>query len=235
MFSAKGSVRMTQLLVSVRTAPEAKEAIAGGADWIDVKEPQHGPLGRAGDPVIAEVFRTVANRRPISAALGELRDVPTIPTIGFEGPVKVGLAQCLSSASWQDELSELADRAGPSRFVPVAYADWQRAQSPPPARVLAFALEHECLAFLIDTWQKDGSTLLTWCSLRELAEYRRACRRAETMLAVAGSLRCAEIVEVLAIQPDIIAVRGAACKDGKRTASVHRDAVRRLADRVAQA
>ena len=36
-----------RLLVSVRNASEARAAINGGADVIDIKEPDHGPLGMA--------------------------------------------------------------------------------------------------------------------------------------------------------------------------------------------
>ena len=48
---------MTRLLVSVRSAAEAEAALLGGADVIDVKEPDRGPLGRADDAVIAAVVR----------------------------------------------------------------------------------------------------------------------------------------------------------------------------------
>src|SRR5437870_4410912 len=61
-----------QLLVSVRSAAEAEAALAGGAHVIDVKEPLHGSLGRAGEGTIAEVIARVAGRRPVSAAMGEL-------------------------------------------------------------------------------------------------------------------------------------------------------------------
>ena len=63
---------MTQLLVSVRSAEEAEAALHGGAALIDVKEPRRGALGRASDGILADVVRTVAGRRPVSAALGEL-------------------------------------------------------------------------------------------------------------------------------------------------------------------
>ena len=58
------------LLVSVRSADEARVALAGGADLIDVKEPR-GSLGRADVDVIESVITEVGGRVPISAALGE--------------------------------------------------------------------------------------------------------------------------------------------------------------------
>ena len=51
-----------KLLVSVRSADEARAALAGGADLIDVKEPAHGPLGAARQPPRAALCQAVAMR-----------------------------------------------------------------------------------------------------------------------------------------------------------------------------
>ena len=63
---------MPGLLVSVRSADEARAALAGGADVIDIKEPGRGPLGRADEATWRAVRAEVAGRVPVSAALGEL-------------------------------------------------------------------------------------------------------------------------------------------------------------------
>ena len=60
------------LLVSVRNAAEATEALAGGASIIDVKEPSRGPLGRADADVTAAIAEAVAGRAPLTVACGEL-------------------------------------------------------------------------------------------------------------------------------------------------------------------
>ena len=62
---------MPKLLVSVRSAGEARSALAGGADLIDVKEPSRGPLGAADPAVIRDVIAAVDGRVPVSAAFGE--------------------------------------------------------------------------------------------------------------------------------------------------------------------
>src|SRR5262245_44632800 len=80
------------LLVSVRSAEEAEAALAGSADLIDVKEPSRGSLGRADEATIAAVMRAVGGRRPVSAALGELRDDPSPCSIPGLTYVKWGLA-----------------------------------------------------------------------------------------------------------------------------------------------
>ena len=65
---------VAQLLVSVRSADEARSALAGGASIIDVKEPDHGSLGPAPWSVWREVYTAVSTAAPISVALGELPD-----------------------------------------------------------------------------------------------------------------------------------------------------------------
>src|SRR5581483_9289165 len=150
------------LLVSVRSAAEAEAALAGGAALIDVKEPRRGSLGRADDGTIAAVVRAVGGRRPVSAALGELaerRAVPILP-LAF---AKWGLAGKREHADWPGELRRAAGLLPPGcRPVAVAYADWRRAGAPAPTEVCAFAGAHHWGAFLIDTWRKDGTTLLDW-------------------------------------------------------------------------
>ena len=59
------------LLVSVRNADEARIALAGGADVIDVKEPIADRWGRP-TRTVADVVAAVGERAPISMAVGEL-------------------------------------------------------------------------------------------------------------------------------------------------------------------
>ena len=81
---------MTQLLVSVRDAAEARGALAGGADIVDVKEPSRGALGRADAAVWAEIAAVCRAASPsprtaMSVALGEATEhtgsaaVPVVP------------------------------------------------------------------------------------------------------------------------------------------------------------
>ena len=230
---------MTQLLVSVRSAMEAEAARRGGAALIDVKEPAHGSLGRATDRAIADVVRVMAGRRPVSAALGEL-----LATLGDVWPpddmpltfVKWGLAGYGGSgaAVWRSKLllavRGLEERQPSCRAVAVAYADWQRARAPMPEEICDFAIEHSTGAFLIDTWLKDGSTLLDWLSLHEIEYLQERCHVAGVPMALAGSLGPAQIRTLLPLRPDWIAVRGAACRGNQRGAPVDEGEVRRLAE-----
>jgi uncharacterized protein (UPF0264 family) len=228
---------VTALLVSVRCAQEAEAALRGGASLIDVKEPARGSLGRASDRTIEEIVRVVAGRRPVSAALGEFVDTLTDDppsSIASLTYLKWGLSRSEDGAEdiWQDRLATIirrvADRHLHVRVVAVAYADWQRARAPLPERVCTFALSHPVGGFLLDTWHKDGSTLLDWQSRGEIARLRRRCAVAGMPIALAGSLGLAEIDQLLPLQPDWFAVRGAACPDRQREAAIDENLVRRL-------
>ncbi len=240
---------MTQLLVSVRSAQEAEAALRGGAGLIDVKEPAHGSLGRASDEVIADVLRVVASRRPVSAALGELVEGGGWRVEGEElfspstlhpapstrlAYVKWGLASAASS--WPLLLCEatrrMTEQLPNCRAVAVAYADWQRAAAPRPEEVCSFALEKAMGAFLLDTWNKDGSTLLDWLPLNEIERLRNRCRAAGIPMALAGSLGAAEIRTLLPLRPDWFAVRGAVCPRRQRESEIDESKVRQLASMV---
>jgi (5-formylfuran-3-yl)methyl phosphate synthase len=73
----KGQAVIPELLVSVRNASEAGAAFEGGADVIDIKEPESGPLGRAKADVVNDICLHLSRIRcstPVSLALGEVSE-----------------------------------------------------------------------------------------------------------------------------------------------------------------
>jgi uncharacterized protein (UPF0264 family) len=226
------------LLVSVRSPAEVEAALAGGAALIDVKEPGRGSLGRADDGTLAAVVEAVAGRRPVSAALGELLHTPDPPSIWGLSYAKWGLAGWTSAraSDWREALREAAarlHRTNPGcRLVAAAYADWQRAASPAPREVCAAVGEEGWGVLLLDTWNKDGSTLLDWMPPAEVGQLCRHCRDAGVRVALAGSLGVAEIQVLRRAEPDWFAVRGAVCSGGRK-GGLDVTAVRRLADLLA--
>jgi (5-formylfuran-3-yl)methyl phosphate synthase len=228
---------MAGLLVSVRSLAEARAALAGGAALIDVKEPARGSLGRADDETIAAVVDFAAKYLPVSAALGELLD----GDMGSPRPglsyVKWGLAGCGRRGEWRQELLRARtqlQRTSPScRPVAVAYADWQRANAPSVQEVIAVACRDGFNTVLLDTWCKDGGTLLDRLSLAEVLGLCSACRAAGIRVALAGNLSSREIERLRNTQPTWFAVRSAVCRGRNRQQPIDREAVRELVDCVA--
>jgi (5-formylfuran-3-yl)methyl phosphate synthase len=226
------------LLVSVRSATEAASALAGGADLIDVKEPSRGSLGRADDAVIAAVVQEVAGRRPVSAALGDVCDFAAPYAKPGLSYWKLGLAGCARQPErfWKTIVRSGTSAASKApafeRMALVAYADWQRADAPPPPMVLALARAQHCGGIVVDTFRKDGSTLLHWLTLPELTQLCAQCRADGMHVALAGSLGAAEIALLAHLRPTWFAVRGAACRKGEREALIDEERVRQLAGMV---
>ena len=119
--------------------------------------------------------------------------------------------------------------AGPS-WVAVIYADWERANAPPPERVLDAALKaKDCSGVLIDTWDKSRPSPidLSWSRWIDQA------RSHDLLTAVAGGLDADAIERLAPLRPDIFAVRGAACYGGDRFAAVDPIRVSHLAKAAA--
>ncbi|MFL5243801.1 MAG: (5-formylfuran-3-yl)methyl phosphate synthase [Gemmataceae bacterium] len=220
-----------QLLVSVRSVDEARAALEGGASLIDVKEPRRGPLGRATDETISAVMRQVGRYVPVSAAMGEFLEEPDVPLLNGLTFIKWGLAGC-RFRNWQDRLLKAErdlERFHPAcKPVAVAYADAKHAGAPEPEVVVDFALQNHWKAVLLDTFQKDGKTLLDWLSLPRLKRICRSCRTAGTAIALAGSLGAEHVAILSELQPTWLAVRGAVCRRGRRDGNIDNLAVRRL-------
>ena len=219
------------LLVSVRTPHEARQARRGGCAVIDVKEPTHGSLGRAGPTMEYAIADAVTPGPPLSAAAGELAagpmDPPPDPTFGY---VKRGLANAPSD--WSRRLAGEADRLGRSRFVAAAYADAERVAAPPVHAVLDWALENRVAGLLIDTSRKDGTTLFDWLTADCVRRTIEQARAGGLFVALAGSLKDGDLDRAAALDPDLVAVRGAVCEGNDRTAAITARRVRDVAQRV---
>jgi (5-formylfuran-3-yl)methyl phosphate synthase len=216
------------LLVSVRSADEALAALAGGADVIDVKEPNRGPLGAANHETIAEVVRVVSGRVPVTAAAGELGELlPALasnllrPLPAGVALVKIGLSHCGPSRDWPSQWRRatraLRNSANRCHALPVAvvYADWQAAKAPRPERIHSAALDIGCRVILVDTWEKSSGTLTEHWPTEKLKSYVHHVHGSDLAIVLAGSLSRANLLTAAELRPDLLAVRGAVCNGGR--------------------
>lgn len=220
-----------RLLVSVISADEARRALAGGADIIDVKDPRQGALGAPTPRVLSEVAQAVRGAAPISVALGDLPDLPHTAALAAQGAalsgagfVKVGLRlRDLDRAVAM--MSAVRDAVGRhTAVIAAAYADAD-ALDPPAlsAAWLPALVERTGIAgALVDTFVKDGRGLYAWWSESELAELVARTRAAGGTFAVAGQLRLGELRRVAA---DVVGVRSAVCRGGDRMAALDAELV----------
>jgi uncharacterized protein (UPF0264 family) len=229
----------TGLLVSVRSAAEVAAALEGGADLIDVKEPTRGALGMAEAEVVAAVVARVKGKVPVSAALGEWSpNALTVAHWHLElklDYVKWGLAGYTPTPGWgEDLLDTRRELPAGMEMVAVAYADWERAKSVPPAELVRFAKRYRFRALLLDTCVKDGkTTLLDFMTPDEVAELVASVRRVGMKAAVGGSLRPEQLKPLKGVNPDWYAVRASACAGGKRDGVIDAGRVKKWKDALA--
>jgi (5-formylfuran-3-yl)methyl phosphate synthase len=224
-----------RLLISVVDAIEACEAVAGGGDIIDVKDPSRGALGLAEPAVIRAVRSATPARLPVSAALG---DGPFTPgeaaryaeaaTRSGAAFVKLGLRQTSATAA-RAAIGAARAALPPAVAVVVAgFADARRADAPPPRELPGLARAAGAQGCLIDTAVKDGQGLFDWLDDETLAAFVADCRAAGLLAALAGSLQVADLPRLAAIGPDLVGFRGAACAGDRVRGRVDRARVREL-------
>ena len=232
---------MPQLLVSVRSEQEATAAIAGGCDIVDIKEPNHGSLGRASFETINEIVEVCSLERiPVSAALGELpewsdrdqRSVPNLSQLPIDlSYAKVGLAGMGNRPNWEHEWLQLLNSKPTENshsWIAVAYADHLQANSPTVCDVLDVVTgigAGTFAGFLIDTFDKSSGNLFDCMSLDELVVIRKRLKQAGLLMALAGKLDQSLVATLANISPDVVAIRGAACEGSDRTSSVSQSRV----------
>lgn len=225
-----------RLLISVRDLEEALDAVIGGGDIIDFKEPTRGPLGSVSPDVwgaAAERFASPRQRSSIrlSAALGEAADAATVAAdVPSEFRfAKVGPSGCRCRGdlleAWTAVRQGLSET---TELVGVAYADSRRADCLPPEQILEASFGFGLSRLLIDTYQKSGRSSvhsLGWHRLRRLG---LLANRYGIRLVLAGSLRWKDAA--LAIRRGLpigcFGIRGDVCQGG-RAGRLSVDRVRR--------
>jgi len=228
-----------KLLVSVASEEEVAPAVDGGADIIDVKNPQEGPLGANFPCVIQRIRKLTPPELPVSATIGDAPNLPGMMALAALGAamcgiqyVKVGL---LGTRSPRDAVFLLqqvcrAVRAysPQTRIIAAAYADAHKVNALPPLALPAVAKEAGVDGCLLDTIRKGDGTLWTNLSDAQLQDFAAQCRDAHLLCALAGSLAEKDIPHVCKFKVDIIGVRTAACRGDRVSGFVDREKVQRL-------
>jgi uncharacterized protein (UPF0264 family) len=217
-----------RLLVSVRSAAEAGVARDSGADIIDAKEPSAGPLGPVAPDVLRAILRALAPEVPVGVAMGDMRDpsalcaaVSRLAPVPRPAPlfIKVGFAGVASPARIVEALRQAVEAAAalpaPAAVIAAAYADSDGAGSAAPDAISDAAITAGAGGVLIDTWEKNGFTLLDRLTVPELSRWVVRMRSAGMLTALAGSLGQDAIAMLAEADPDVVGVRGAVCSGGR--------------------
>jgi hypothetical protein len=211
-----------KLLVSVVNTFEAQEAVRGGADIIDVKNPLEGALGAQPPRVVREISEALPSTCELSACIGDLPNLPGTASLAALGAAVAGAdyvkAGLLGVSTMDDAVALLTpivqtvreyDKG--KRVVAAAYADYEAFNSLAPALLPSVAATARCYGILVDVRIKGSSNLFDHSSEEALRSVVIAAHGLGLKVALAGGLIEKDIARVLALGADIIGVRRAVC------------------------
>ncbi|MDD3455273.1 MAG: (5-formylfuran-3-yl)methyl phosphate synthase, partial [Methanobacteriales archaeon] len=188
------------LLVSPINTKEAIEAIKGGADIIDVKNPREGSLGASFPWIIREIRRITPDNMLVSATLGDVPYKPGTVSLAALGAltagadyIKVGLYGTKNFKEAVDVMENVVktikDEKNEAFVVAAGYADAHRIGSLDPMEIPEVAYESGADVAMLDTAVKDGRTLFDFLSVDELQEFVQEAHDRKLKAALAGSIK----------------------------------------------
>jgi len=236
-----------KLLISPMNEKEASEAIAGGADIIDVKNPQEGALG-ANFPWVIKRIREIAPRKiQVSCTLGDVPNLPGSISLAALGAaslgvdyIKVGLYGFKTpreAVFLLQNVNKAAKECNPKiKVVATGYADAERISTLDPMLIPEIASKAQVDLAMIDTAVKDGKNLFNFLAVKQLEKFVDEAHKLGLEAALAGSLRKQDLPMVYGLGADVAGLRGAACTNSDRVSGqITRKLVQELVETVKQA
>jgi uncharacterized protein (UPF0264 family) len=216
-----------KLLISPKNEREALEAVEGGADIIDVKNPDEGPLGANFPWIIKRIRQMVPATIEVSCTLGEAPNLPGSMALAALGAattgvnyIKTGLygVKTLEKAIYLiKSVSKSAKDYNPSvKVVAAGYADADRIDTIDPLQVPKIALKAQADVAMIDTAIKDGRNLFRFLTKSQLKSFVDETHSYGLKAALAGSLQKEDLPLIYKLGADVAGLRGAACAQGDR-------------------
>ena len=232
------------LLISPINTEEALEAIEGGADIVDVKNPKEGSLGANFPWVIKSIRELTPEQLRVSATLGDVPYKPGTVSLAAMGAVvsgadyvKVGLygTQNYSEALevMQNVVKTVKDYNDDIMVVASGYADAHRVGAVDPMEIPRVAADSGADLAMVDTAVKDGKTLFDFMSEESISKFTSQTHDYGLQNALAGSIKEEQLKLLHDLDCDVVGIRGAVCTGGDRNnGTINRNAVSRLKEMI---
>ncbi len=205
-------------MVSVTNPIEAMEALNGGADIIDVKNPDEGALGANLPWIIRSIRKTVGESVEMSATIGDMPYLPGTASLAALGAaslrvdyVKVGMFGPKNTEESLYLSRSLVRTFQEFRFgvkvVVAGYADYKKLGCVNPLLLPRVAFESGAWGLLIDVNDKGSMGLFDYLSFEQLKVFVDKSHSFGLKVALAGSLGKGDILKILRVGADIMGVR----------------------------
>ncbi len=212
------------LMVSVQNLDEGREAVAGGADIVDVKNLREMMVGSNFPPVIREVRNAFPRPFHVSVTLGVVPNQAGTVAMAVYGAAALGATSVkvgFIESDYETALRILRESRSAlegfdTKLIAATFADSHLYHGIDPTLVVKLGKESKSDGMLIDTLVKDGRNLFDFLGERKLKDLVVEAKEAGMSAALSGTLRVANLHTLVRINPDIVGVRGAVCTRGDR-------------------
>ncbi|HOI41296.1 MAG TPA: (5-formylfuran-3-yl)methyl phosphate synthase, partial [Methanobacterium sp.] len=170
------------LLISPINTQEAREAINGGADIIDVKNPKEGSLGANFPWMIRNIREITPENMQVSATLGDVPYKPGTVSLAAAGAIasgadyiKVGLygtKNYSEALEVMENVVRTVDEFNSDAIVVASgYADAHRVGAVDPMEIPRVAADSGSDLAMVDTAVKDGKTLFDFMNEETISKF----------------------------------------------------------------
>jgi len=217
---------MTGMLASVRSLEEANLVYQGGADIIDLKEPNEGALGAVPLSEIHHVVDDLWEKCVVSATIGDLpadsvqinnKVIQTAET-GVDY-VKIGMFSDRHIETCLPSLIHCTNKG--IAVIAVFFADMEFDVD----FAIQIAADARLKGVMLDTARKGSGSLLTHRNIMQLEYFVNRAKQHDLLTGLAGSITSDDIPTLLKTTPDYIGFRTALCDNNIRIGTLNEQAI----------
>jgi uncharacterized protein (UPF0264 family) len=226
-------------MVSVVNQEEARSAMEGGADIVDIKNPSEGALGANLPWITRSIVEEFGKSIETSATLGDMPNLPGTASLAAIGAsflkvdyLKVGMF----GAQTEYEALNLAkalirtfrEFKLKNQLVIAGYADYEEQECINPLVLPQIAADVGAWGVLIDIKRKDSEGLFHYFSFDELKKFVNESHSLGLNVGLSGSLGVENIQKIMNLNADIMGIRRGVCRYQNRMYQVDKQLVKSL-------
>lgn len=224
---------MTGMLASVRNLEEAKLVYQGGADIIDLKEPNQGALGATPLTEIHRVVDDLWEKCIISATIGDLpadaaeinKQIMQTAETGVDY-VKVGMFSERHIETCLPSLIHCTNKG--IAIIAVFFADMEFDVD----YAINVASSARLKGVMLDTARKGSGSLIVHKNILQLEYFVNRANQKDLLTGLAGSLSIEDVPNLLKASPDYIGFRTALCDNNIRIGSLNNQAIQSVRNSI---
>ena len=216
---------MSMMLASVSDVAEARLALDSAVDWLDIKDPRAGALGRPAASVVRDIVALPGRGVPVSATLGDGWYAADLIPARVEAMHACGVDYVKLALMARDidqpTLTILSRCAARGRALIVVCM----AERPPQACDIDALAGAGIAGVMLDTANKAGARLTELIDESSLRDFVQRARGHGLLTGLAGRLQLGDVPLLLSTGADYLGFRSALCDGGDRKSSLSRAAI----------